>query len=53
LTADLAAGLKIGRTWSLRASIENITDASYREFFDLPLIRRKGRSFNLSLAAGF
>jgi hemoglobin/transferrin/lactoferrin receptor protein len=53
LTADLAAGWKIGRSWSLRASMENITDASYREFFDLPLIRRKGRSFSLSLAAGF
>jgi len=53
LVADLAAGLKIGRIWTLRASLENIADVSYREFFDLPLIRRKGRSFNISLAAGF
>lgn len=53
LVADLAAGWKIGRIWTVRASLENIADASYREFFDLSLIRRKGRSFNLSLAVIF
>jgi len=53
LVADLAAGWKIGRIWTVRASLENIADASYREFFDLPLVRRKGRSFNLSLTVDF
>ncbi|MCX6559134.1 MAG: TonB-dependent receptor [Candidatus Aminicenantes bacterium] len=52
LTADLAAGWRIGRTWALRLSLDNVFDASYREFFDLPLLRRKGRSLDLSLTVG-
>lgn len=53
LAADLAAGWRIGRAWTLRLSLDNLFDASYREFFDLPLLGRKGRSLDLTLQAGF
>jgi len=53
LLADFSAGWRIGRAWIVQAAVENLADASYREFFDLPSIRRKGRSFNVSLSAEY
>lgn len=53
LLTNLAAGWRIGRAWTLRASLDNLMDTPYREFFDLPTIRRKGRSLNTSLVARF
>lgn len=51
LVADLTAGWRLGRAWTARLSLDNIFGASYREYFDLPPLRRPGRGINLTLTA--
>jgi|GEM_PF-3770824 len=51
LVADLAAGWRLGRAWTARLSLDNLFDASFREYFDLPLLRRQGRGIDLTITA--